>query len=91
MKSQGSRLQDTPSLSNVIAYAIERAVRDGLDECEQYHRVVHAVRRSEPHLTLLAAARMVNAHLEADERHRRLTRLTSLVTRGIPAAMNQAM
>lgn len=76
------RLDGGPSLMNVIAHAVNAARQQGLDDCRQYDRAVRAVMRVEPDLTLLAAARLVNAHLEARDQNGILPRYASVITHG---------
>jgi hypothetical protein len=58
---------DAPSLRDVITHAIDQARSQGLDEIQQYHSSVRAVRRVEPDLPLLVAARLINALLEEQD------------------------
>ncbi|OAN45577.1 hypothetical protein A6A04_06675 [Paramagnetospirillum marisnigri] len=80
--TQGREPIGSPSLWHVITHAVERAQDQGLGEAQQYNRAVHAVMRVEPSLTLLSAARLVNAHLETVDPLGLLARYTSTVARG---------
>lgn len=76
----------SPSLWHVIAHTVEEARNRGLDEYRQYDRAVRATLRVEPNLTLLAAARLVNAYLELHDQHCGLTRFTALIARSTARA-----
>ncbi len=71
----------TPSLRDVIDHAIDRARSHGLDEILQYECAVQAVRRIEPDLPLLVAARLINALLEERDGSGEPSRYAGLITR----------